>query len=138
MNFQCLSHECRQFFAIVYMFVLLAQYLKTLRSCFCSNVIITILISSLFRSLNCNLSFLVISGTKTNIGYIKHNLIIWGNKEKQVLGDFKAQKHFNSNICIVFTVCLRHYFKWSIQTNLLGSHKNLMRYYYSQFHLIDE
>lgn len=58
------------------MYVSLPQYLKILRSYFISNVLITTLIHSLIRSLDCNLSCLVVSETKTNIGDIKHNLII--------------------------------------------------------------
>lgn len=58
------------------MYVSLAQCLKILSFYFISNVLITTLIHSLIRSLDCNLSCLVISQTKTNTGDIKHNLII--------------------------------------------------------------
>ena len=77
MEFQGLGHKCRQLWAIVYVYVSLAQYLKILRFYFICSVLITTLIHSLIRFLYCNFSYLVIWGPKTNIGDIKHNLIIW-------------------------------------------------------------
>lgn len=76
-HFQELGHKFRQLWAMVCIYVSLAQYLKILRPYFICNILITTLIHSLVRSLDCNFSYLVIRGTKTNIGDIKHNLIIW-------------------------------------------------------------
>lgn len=56
--------------------VYVSQDFKIQRSYFTCNVLITTLIHSLIRSLDCNLSCLVISGLKTQIEDIKHNLII--------------------------------------------------------------
>lgn len=76
-HFQGLGHKCRQLWAMVCVYVSLAQYLKILRPYFICNILITTLIHALVRSLDFNFSYLVISGTKTNIGDITHNLIIW-------------------------------------------------------------